>query len=208
MTIIKSYESHISFWLSENDNGIYDAWNKGIAAAKGNWISFIGSGDLLLQNALFVYSKYIQNFPTKEYVSSNAILTDNSQRTLRTIGTSWSWKKFRIHMNCAHVGSMHSCSLFKKYGIFDSFYKIAGDYEFLLRANKRLNAGFINFPTVSMLVGGISASNVLVFKETYYAKKLHTDRSKLKILIELYISILKFCAKKYLIQYVQGKYKI
>ena len=194
--IIRKYNSHISFWVSENDDGIYDAWNKGLVIAKGNWISFIGSGDRFLPNALFYYSKYIQSFPQKEYISSKVIITDNSQKILSVIGNAWSWNKFKSFMNCAHVGSMHSTRLFEKYGKFNTFYKIAGDYELLLRAKKRLNAGFLSIPTASMLTGGISNRNLSVFKETYFAKKLHTGRNILILLVELYINIIKFKIKK------------
>lgn len=192
LEIIRKYNVHISYWRSEIDNGIYDAWNKALAVAKGNWISFIGSGDRFLPNALYYYSEYIQSNPEKEYISSKVIITDSSQKPLKIIGEPWSWSSFKHYMNCAHVGSMHSRNLFKKYGGFDSFYKIAGDYELLLRANRRLSTGFINIPTASMLSGGISSRNLLVFKETFHAKNAHTGRNKILLIIELYLNVFKF----------------
>jgi glycosyltransferase involved in cell wall biosynthesis len=198
LEIIRKYNARISFWRSEKDNGIYDAWNKALVVAKGNWISFIGSGDRFLPNALYNYSEYIKSFPKKEYISSKVIITDSFQKPLKTIGKPWSWNSFKRYMNCAHVGSMHSCNLFKKYGKFNSFYKIAGDYEFLLRANNRLSTGFINIPTATMLGGGISSRNFSVFKEAYNAKDEHTRRNKIFLIFELYISIFKFKIKKLL----------
>jgi glycosyltransferase involved in cell wall biosynthesis len=47
--IIKNNEARIDFWLSESDNGIYDAMNKGIRYSKGKWVLFLGADDLLLE---------------------------------------------------------------------------------------------------------------------------------------------------------------
>ncbi|MBP9970812.1 MAG: glycosyltransferase, partial [Paludibacteraceae bacterium] len=57
LSVINSYSSDIDYVLSEKDNGLYDAWNKGIKAAKGDWIMFLGADDQLLSNAL---EKYIE----------------------------------------------------------------------------------------------------------------------------------------------------
>lgn len=63
--IIQSFENQfklkgISYqWISEKDTGIYNAFNKGIKLAQGNWISFLGSDDLYMKNALNVYLRHI-----------------------------------------------------------------------------------------------------------------------------------------------------
>ena len=45
--ILKENSDRISWWISEEDNGIYDAWNKALLHAKGNWIIFLGADDVL-----------------------------------------------------------------------------------------------------------------------------------------------------------------
>lgn len=178
VTIIKSYTSKfqekgiVLKWISEKDSGIYDAWNKGVSLASGDWVSFLGSDDYYVTNALENYYKAIDSNKNCEfdYVHSNVKLM-NGEKIVKIITAKWSWKKFRRYMDFAHVGSFHNIKYFKKYGLFDSSYKIAGDYEFLLRAKKSLKVLKVNELTAIMSVGGVSTSNVsTVYKEMYIAK--------------------------------------
>ena len=54
-SIIESYGSQIAYHISEPDKGIYDAWNKGVKKAKGDWIMFVGADDVLLPEAIQTY---------------------------------------------------------------------------------------------------------------------------------------------------------
>jgi glycosyltransferase involved in cell wall biosynthesis len=172
--IIKYYEQSISYWVSEADSGIYDAWNKGVEKAKGDWITFLGSDDKLLPDALEIYVKHIGDHTNRDklqFVSSLIELVDDQMNHIKTVGHPWIWKQFKRKMTTWHVGTFHARHLFTAYGIFDSSFKISGDYELLLRVKNKLNTSFINKQTAKMRTGGISDTNLLeANRETYKAK--------------------------------------
>lgn len=172
LDIIQSYQEKFKekkfnyLWISEKDTGIYDAFNKGVKLANGNWISFIGADDKYTENAVELY---IKNLPENEVdlLYSNIEIKGKKNNT-----GVWSWHKFRRSMNIAHVGAFHNRKCFEKYGLFDPSYEIAGDYELLLRAKENLRTHKLNEITVIMSDDGISNSNIKkVYLETTRAKK-------------------------------------
>lgn len=192
--IIKSYQEKfqlkgISFkWISEKDNGIYDAWNKGLNIATGDWISFLGSDDIYLKNALELYNETISNLEyPKDLVYSNVDVIKNN-KTIRVINGLWSWKIFRRKMNIGHVGAFHNKEYFKIHGNYDADYKIAGDYELLLRAKENLKTAKVTSTTAKMAYGGIS--NKLIFKAFSESIKAKYQTGKLNILL-CYLDFLK-----------------
>lgn len=170
--IIKKYQSQISYWISEPDKGIYDAWNKGLSVAQGEWISFIGSDDMYCPDAIENYINFVNlhELEDTEYISSRVQLITEEKEILRIHGEKWKWDKFKVYMNVAHVGSLHNRKLFDQYGRYNISYKIAADYEFLLRAKNKLNADFLDKVTAQMRIGGASLRNTKVFKESFKAK--------------------------------------
>lgn len=198
MSIVNKYSSKIKKVISEKDNGIYDAWNKGIKISEGEWVMFIGSDDILLENALNDYYNYIAEInPEIEFISSLVQLIDFNGKIIRTIGKAWNWNKFKKYMCVAHVGSLHRKTLFLNYGNFDSNYKITGDYEFLLRPNNHLKASFLEKVTAKMQIGGVSLNNKS-FVETYNAKTLTGGRNKFIAAIELIKAYLFHQVRKYI----------
>lgn len=196
--IIQKYGYAINYWVSEPDNGIYDAWNKGLAQASGQWIAFLGVDDIYLEDALQAYACYLAKSKNNllEYVSSQVNLVDG-ERLIRTIGKPWSWNAFRRYMNVAHVGSLHNKMLFEQYGSYDITYKICADYEFLLRSRDSLKAGFLDVTTVSMNIGGVSDS-YLALQEAERAKIISGGRSVMTCRIEKIMAIVSMCMRKWL----------
>lgn len=160
--ILRNNAAHINFWLSERDNGICDAWNKGIDHAQGKWICFIGADDYLWQNDSL--SKLAPNLevmsPTCRVVYGKVATVSRRGDVTGIWGMPWleAKKNFLIEMSIPHQGVMHHRGLFEEHGKFDQSFRIAGDYEFLLRELETADAYFVPDVIVTgMQEGGLSS---------------------------------------------------
>lgn len=182
--LLKANSAHISYWISEPDKGIYNAWNKGLAQAKGDWICFLGADDYFWDaQVLERIVNSLERLPPEIRVAYGQImLVDSSRRSLHAIGESWDKIKTRFQqiMSIPHPGVMHRRSLFEQRGQFDESFRIAGDYELLLRELKTRDAFYIpEIITVAMMQGGISSNpmnSLLAMREIRHAQKMHGQR--------------------------------
>lgn len=174
--IIHKYLQKIHYHISEPDNGIYDAWNKAVRRLTTDWVAFLGSDDLWLDvNSLSNLMRPAQLYGVN-FVSSRAKMIDVniSSKVGKSIGKPFSKSSLAWNMTVAHVGALHHISLFKKHGVFDARYRIAGDYDFLLRVRNDIRSEF--FPNLSILMGGggVSSTNLsLVRSEVIEIQKKH-----------------------------------
>jgi hypothetical protein len=77
-----------------------------------------------------------------------------------SIGKKWNYAKFSNGLGIVHCGALHHKSLFSFGGYYDDSYKIAGDFEFLVRIGKKVKPLFLNLVTVNMFNDGVSRKNV------------------------------------------------
>ena len=199
--IIKSFEKpfneqEISYrWISEEDTGIYNAFNKGIKLSKGNWISFLGSDDIYLERAIKTYKEAIDNLSSEiDFIHANVQVERG-----KLFSVPYDWKKFKHKMTIAHVGSFHNKKYFTTKGLFNESYKIAGDYELLLRAKQNLRTHWINELTVNM--GSEGVSNFQIKKVYIEATRAKIETAKVNVIkakMDYYLWMLKFQIKKIL----------
>jgi hypothetical protein len=177
--LIKANSGAIAYWVSESDRGIYSAWNKGLERAYGDWICFIGSDDFLwgvdvLQRLALSLSRAPAD---TKVVYGQIMLLNQSGDELFRMGAPWAQVKTRFKqlMSLPHPAVMHRKSLFAQHGSFDESYRIAGDYEMLLRELIVNDALFLpDIVVTGMRQGGISSNpgnNVRALKEVRAAQR-------------------------------------
>ena len=74
--ILKFYEKDIDIWISENDNGMWDAWNKGFQLANGDYVGIVDSSNVLFPGAIKNLIKYIKKYPQLDFICG-AVKKDN-----------------------------------------------------------------------------------------------------------------------------------
>jgi len=161
--VLESNRDKLGYWLSEPDNGIYNAWNKGLSQAKGEWICFLGADDYFWDaQVLERMAAQLVTVPADIRVAYGQImLLNNAGENLYPIGEPWQGVKerFKQVMSIPHPGLMHRRSLFERHGNFNESFRIGGDYELLLRELKAADAVFVpGLIMVGMRQGGLSSS--------------------------------------------------
>jgi glycosyltransferase involved in cell wall biosynthesis len=200
--VLRQYGNRIALWRSEPDHGVYDAWNKALLEARGDWICFLGVDDELLSGAVRAYMVLAAKNPQAEYLSSNVKWVHPSGYT-RILGGPWMWREFRRIMRAAHVGSMHKKSLFERYGKFDMSYQICADYEFLLRARAELRSAFMPTVTAIMRAGGLCGSGKSIYEAN--AAKLKTGGlPKAFVIFDLCLALIKWRTRALLYRILQA----
>jgi glycosyltransferase involved in cell wall biosynthesis len=126
MDVIKKYQDKISYMVSEADNGIYDAMNKGLKAVTGEWINFLNAGDV------YYNSQSIENIFSSEI--SNEVDVVYGYQIHNFIYGKFVRRKlplsfFKKGMPFGHESSFVRSEVMRRYG-FDTDYCIAADYHF------------------------------------------------------------------------------
>ena len=166
--IVKSYESEFSGrlkWVSEKDQGIYDAMNKGIKMASGDVVGILNSDDYFTSDDIL--QTVADAFKCQEidaiYGDIHFIRDGNPQKCIRYY-SSRMFRPFwlRFGFMPAHPSFYCKREVFEKAGLYSLDYKIGADYEMMVRLFKkyRIMSQYINKDFVTMRTGGASNNNV------------------------------------------------
>ena len=175
--IIKEYESKFNGqmrWVSEPDKGLYDAMNKGIRMATGDIVGIINSDDFYHRTD--VIAKVVEGFQENGieaiYGDVRFVNPDNLDKTVRYYSSKhFSPQLFRYGFMPAHPAFFTYRRYFEEFGYYKTDYKIAADYELLIRFlyTHKLKSKYLPLDFMKMRMGGTSTasikSNILLNKE-------------------------------------------
>ncbi len=137
---LKKYNNKIDFWLSEKDNGIWDAWNKGFKLANGKFVGIVDSSNKLYPNAMKFLSNYIKDDNKLDFVCGTV---KKDGRIYGGFNPEKIMTKFNI-IPSSVVGFFIKRSSLKKVGYLNLKYKIQSDYDLLYRMIVKHNLKGVN----------------------------------------------------------------
>ena len=205
VSLIKENEPNIEYWVSEPDNGISDAFNKGVKAAKGDWIVLLNAADYFQNNEVVKNMiPHLLSNPNADLVYGKLTEVDESGNKGKSFGKPFDFDSFYRECTIIHPATFHNKSFFKTNGLFSSDFKIAMDYEIFLR-KKDLKAVFVDEQVTFMEVGGASQQNASgAYKEVNKAKRLHLKKSELGLAKDYYENMLRYRLSKMKSRFLKG----
>ncbi len=159
LSIIAKYRQRISYFISEPDKGIYDAFNKGLRVATGDIIYFLNSDDYLYEsNVIGELAEIFSSRPNLAFVYGNALVLDEKIGFKYIRGRAMSFQDLKTGEMPPHMGFFARKSLFEKHGYFDTQYVIGGDYDFVVKCfqSDEQNSLYVDRTIAVFRCGGIS----------------------------------------------------
>jgi glycosyltransferase involved in cell wall biosynthesis len=161
--LLRDAQDMLSYWVSEPDSGIYDAWNKGCARARGEWLMFLGAGDVLAAPDVFegFLATLAASGKHRPLVYGRALLLSALDRQpMDELGQPWpqlrdKWEIGRPALP-PHGATLHHRSLFADKTPFDTRYRIAADSKMLLGAIRIAPPAYVDCVLVGVPIGGVS----------------------------------------------------
>lgn len=162
-------DKRLSYWISEADTGIYNAMNKGIAQAKGEYLLFLNSGDWLYDDK--VIGDFIALDYQDDFISGAILLMEEKPMVRKAVCKQELAFEHLYHNVISHPTTFIKKELFIKYGLYNENYKIVSDWEFFLKCLVINNCSYTHWDRIVACfdMTGISS-------EEKYSQLLNNER--------------------------------
>ena len=166
MSIIENYRNHLSVVMSEPDQGVYDAMNKGLALASGEVIGFLNADDFYMHPDVLARVAATMADPTIDACYADLIYVDRKQtnRVVRHwVSRDYTPGLFEKGWMPAHPTFFVRKSVYEKLGGFDLRYRLQADFDLVLRfiGINKIRTRYVPEIWVRMRMGGMSNNNIL-----------------------------------------------
>lgn len=173
--VIEKYIDSIACFISEKDDGLYDAMNKGLRRVTGDIVGIINSDDWYDEKA---FEKIVDRFEEKEadivYGDLVSIFPDGQEKRNSGVPLENMW----FQMAVMHPTAFVKKNIYERIGHYNTTYKISSDYDFLLKCySQKLRFEYINEIIAFFRVGGLSSlKRQQMWEETREISMSYTDR--------------------------------
>jgi glycosyltransferase involved in cell wall biosynthesis len=184
VSIIKNNSTTVKKWVSENDNGIYDAFNKGLRIFSGDYIGFLNSDDYLLPDAMNILVNYINKNPNKDFFFGSV---------KKHWGILHGYKPWKIFYTWGFYSS-HSSGFYIKreaakiVGNYNLKYKYSADYDYFYRMivkHKLRGVGTKKNEVFGVFSRGGFSSKINFFDHMCECTKIRLDNGQNKLIVLL-----------------------
>lgn len=194
--LLEPFKKNIDIFVSEKDYGLYDAMNKGIKRASGEWIFTLASDDQLLCNPIEIINKYDRT--GIDLICGCLVAIDFSKRYF-IINPDNDFRKLELECTLCHPGTFFRKNVYERFGMYNCSYKCAADHELFLRVVKQGGKVEIVPDLISFFsYGGISTVSPwqafiedINISDEYGVSKLKSRYNLLKRVIRFYGSKIK-----------------
>ncbi|EKO3632741.1 glycosyltransferase family 2 protein [Vibrio metschnikovii] len=163
--IVKKYSNHVDVYLSEKDDGLYDAMNKGIRLASGDVIGILNSDDFFVSRSSVsdLMSGFCQLDVDAVYSDLIYVQAENTDKVTRLYSSKiFKRSLIRFGLMLPHPTFYAKRSVYDKCGLYKLNYRVAADFEFITRCvTKGIKFNRVPKITVKMREGGISSSGLM-----------------------------------------------
>ena len=203
INIIKKYKKYIKLVISEKDEGIYDAINKGIKNSTGDVVSLLHSDNVFCDKTCTqkVISHFKKNLKLDCLIGNTLITNIHNDKIIRSYNATF-FRRWMLYLGYSppHPSTFIKKKIYKRFGLYNIKYLIAGDFDFFVRIflKKKISYKKVNENYIRMKVGGKSTESI---KSNYISSKEMINSLKYnKIFTNWFLIILRFPLK--LIQYI------
>lgn len=168
--IIEQNANRLSYWVSETDSGVFQAMNKGIRKAKGEYLLFLNSGDFLLHD--HVLSSVFKENSSEDILCGTSIISKNGNVLYYLAPPDKFNLKFFCKRNISHQSTFIKKSLFERFGYYREDYKTQSDYEFWIRTIIMNNCSTRN---LNLLISDYNLEGISSKKENSVLSRLENE---------------------------------